>query len=236
MGLKQNKPAMERGEEEEEEVMSVEGVGSSGSMFSFQGINQWGSCSGLSMVESIKKDDEVLQDEEEGSTSVHPRGGVTQSILSKFDPCALTIDVVQKIGMATGKELHMLLKLALLTVESKTTDRTIEYFRNCVITLEDDRVNYVKQAVVYTILTCSKPFRDICCTGMMNGLAYRPIEPSVLDAFVAHGLMPLRNDYVRTVIETQVYVEKIRALFLEEEDRGRGVREYVRCNGLLESQ
>ncbi len=153
------------------------------------------------------------------------------AILKDFDPTKYRLDVVQKIGSATGAELRMLFSEALSAVASKINDRSKEYIQNEVVTLEDKQMDFVKQAFLYTVLSFSSPFQMQCCSGKIGGVEYRGIDPYEMSVFVSYGLFNLRNEFVRTMIAPQEFVKEVRSLV----EKG-GVHEYSQCNDPRGSQ
>jgi len=131
---------------------------------------------------------------------------------ASFDPTRLRLDVVQKIGLATGTELSQLCQTALGTVAYQTNDMTIEYIQNEVLSITDDRVDAIKRAFLYTILAFSTVFRAACVDGLVCGFAYESIDPESMDHFVKNGLRPLKDDFVRTTIPPEVFVNRVRML------------------------
>lgn len=136
----------------------------------------------------------------------------TRAIFDSFDPNRLRLDVVQKIGMATGRELEQLCIAAVETVVHQTNEITFEYIQNEVLSIMDDRVDNIKRAFLYTVLAFSKAFRDACVKGVVAGFVYARIDPGAMDHFVKRGLRPLKDDFVRTVIPPEVFVHRVRSL------------------------
>jgi hypothetical protein len=145
------------------------------------------------------------REEEEGE-------GEKGAILDSFDPTRLRLDVVQKIGLATGTELTQLCQAALGTVAYQTNDMTLEYIQNEVLSITDDRVDDIKRAFLYTILAFSTVFRAACVKGSVCGFAYESIDPEAMDHFVKNGLRPLKDDFVRTITPPEVFVDRVRML------------------------
>lgn len=138
--------------------------------------------------------------------------GEKGAILDSFDPTRLRLDVVQKIGLATGIELAQLCQTALGTVAYQTNDMTLEYIQNEILSIMDDRVDNIKRAFLYTILAFSTVFRAACVEGSVCGFAYESIDPESMDHFVKHGLRPLKDDFVRTITPPEVFVDRVRML------------------------
>lgn len=138
--------------------------------------------------------------------------GKKGAILDSFDPTRLRLDVVQKIGLATGTELEQLCQTALETVAHHTNDMTIEYIQNEILSITDDRLDDIKRAFLYTVLAFSTVFRAACVDGLVCGFAYESIDPESMDHFVKHGLRPLKDDFVRTITPPEIFVDRVRML------------------------
>lgn len=138
------------------------------------------------------------------------------------------LDIVQKIGMATESELNKLFFAAFTIIRSKLNDMSVEYITNEIAFLSDPRVDFIKRAFLYHVLSFDSSFQSICCSGFVAGLKYKPIDPLDMKFFVEKGLQPLRQDFVHTVITPNEFVEKVRGLV----EKG-GVHGYLQRNARL---